>query len=168
MMATVYKGRVFSVAVETLRLANGNAHEIAVVRHPPSVVLLPMPDPEHIVLIRQYRHPVGREIWELPAGSLDPGEAAEAAARRECEEEIAMVPGRLERLGGWYPSPGFCDEEMIFFRATELAPPPANSPHHPDEDEEIHAQLFTVAEAKKMAARGEIVDLKTAYALTLV
>ena len=59
-------------------------------------------------------------MWELPAGSLNPGESAEAAAARECEEEIALRPERIERLGGFYPTPGFCDEELIFFRVSDL------------------------------------------------
>ena len=167
-MSIVYRGRVFSVSVETLRLPNGTEHQIDVVRHPPSVLLVPMPDPEHVILIRQYRHPAGMPLWELPAGSLDQGETAEAGARRECEEEISLVPARLERLGSWYPSPGFCDEEMVFFRATGLAAPAPDSPHRPDEDEVIEARVFTIVEAKAMLARGDIVDLKTAFGLTMI
>lgn len=166
-MPTVYRSRVFSVEVEQVTLPNGKAHEIAIVRHPPSVVLIPVPDAHHVVLIRQYRHSLAREIWELPAGSLNPGESAEAAAARECEEEIALRPGRIERLASFYPTPGFCDEELIFFRVSDLRRPPADSPHKPDEDEDIQAQTFTIADARAMVARGEIIDLKTAYGLTI-
>ena len=127
-----------------------------------------MPDADHVVLIRQYRCSIDREIWELPAGGVGPGESAEDAAKRECEEEIGLVPHGVERLGGLYPTPGYCDEEMIFFRVRDLRPPPPDSPHKPDEDEDIHAQTFTIAEAKAMVARGEIIDLKTAYGLTLI
>ena len=77
----VFQGRVFSIEVETLQLPGGGEHQVETVRHPPSVVLLPMQDDDHVILIRQYRHSIGRQIWELPAGSLDPGEAAESAAR---------------------------------------------------------------------------------------
>ena len=164
----VYKGRVFSVEVERVRFPNGRAHDVAVVRHPPSVVLLPMQSDNRVILIRQYRHSIRREIWELPAGSLDEGESAEAAAARECEEEIALVPGRVEPLGGLYPTPGYCDEEMIYFRVSDLHPQPPGSPHEPDDDEDIHVKSFTVAEARALVARGEIVDLKTAYGLTLI
>ena len=167
-MSIVYKGRVFSLEVETVRLPNGRDHEMAIVRHPPSVVLIPMTDADHVILIRQYRHSIRRDLWELPAGSVDSGESAEAAAARECEEEIGLVPARVDRLGGLYPTPGYCDEEMIFFRVSDLGPPPPDSPHKPDEDEDIHAQTFTIAEARAMAARGEIVDLKSAYGLTLI
>ena len=164
----VFEGRVFSVDVETLRLPDGGDHQVETVRHRPSVVLLPMQDDDHIILIRQYRHSIRRPIWELPAGSLEPGEAAEAAARRECEEEIALVPGRVDRLRGVFPAPGFCDEELIYFRVSGLRPPPPDSPHRPDPDEDIEAQVFTIAEARTMAARGEIIDLKTLYGLTLI
>ena len=167
-MAIVFKGRVFSVEVEIVRLPDGRAHEMAIVRHPPSVVLIPMTDAGHVILVRQYRHSVRRDLWELPAGSLDPGESADAAAKRECEEEIGLVPHRVDRLGGLYPTPGYCDEEMIFFRVSDLRAPPPDSPHKPDEDEDIHAQTFTIADAKAMVARGEIVDLKSAYGLTLI
>jgi ADP-ribose pyrophosphatase len=167
-MPIVYKGRVFSVEVERVRFPNGQSHDVSIVRHAPSVVLIPMQDEAHVILIRQYRHSIAREIWELPAGSLNPGETAEAAAARECEEEIRMVPQRLLRIGGLFPAPGFCDEELIFFRASDFRAPAPDSPHQPDADEDIHVQVFTVAEAKAMAARGEISDLKTAYGLTLL
>jgi ADP-ribose pyrophosphatase len=127
-----------------------------------------MQDDAHVILIRQYRASIRRELWELPAGSIDEGEAAEAAAVRECEEEIGLVPGIVEPLRGLFPTPGFCDEELIFFRVSELRPADPDSPRKPDEDEDIRPQMFTVAEAKSMAARGEIVDLKTAYGLTLI
>ena len=93
---------------------------------------------------------------------------AEEGARRECEEEIGRVPHRLERLCGLYPTPGFCDEKLIFFRASDLRPPPPDSPHHPDADEDITTRTVGVDEARAMLERGEIVDLKTAYALTLI
>lgn len=163
-----FEGRVFSVEVETVRLPNGRDHRVETVRHRPSVVLLPMPDDQNIVLIRQYRHSVRRHLWELPAGSLNPDEPAEAAAARECEEETRLVPGRVERIRGLFPAPGFCDEELIYFRLSDFRPRSADSPHVPDEDEDIETRLFTVTEAQAMAARGEIVDLKTAYGLTLI
>jgi ADP-ribose pyrophosphatase len=167
-MPIVYKGRVFSVEVEKIRLPDGREHQVEIVRHPPSVVLIPMQDRDHVILIRQYRPSIRQEMWELPAGSVDAGESAEAAAARECEEEIALAPHRIERLRGLYPSPGFCDEEMIFFRVSDLRAPPPDSPHKPDDDEDIHVRTFTVDEARAMVERGEIIDLKSAYGLTLI
>jgi len=167
-MSIVFKGRVFSVEVSRRRFPNGRRHEVAIVRHAPAVVVIPIDSEGHVVLIKQYRAALERELWEVPAGSVDAGETADAAARRECEEETGRVPARVERLGAWFPTPGYCDEEMIFFRATDLRPPPKNSPHKPDPDEDITAQPFTIVEARAMVARGDIVDLKTAYALTLI
>ena len=164
----VYESRVFQVEETRARFPDGRERDVAVVRHAPVAVLVPVPAPGQVLLIRQYRASIGRETWELPAGGIEPGETEEQAARRECEEEIALVPHALERLGAWFPSPGFCDEEMIFFRATDLRRPAPDSSHRPDEDENITAQLFAIDDAKRMARSGEIVDLKTAYGLTLI
>ena len=167
-MPIVYTGRVFSVDVETIHSPGGRAHTVETVRHRPSVVLLPMPDDRHVVLVRQYRHSVTRELWELPAGGVNAGESPESAAARECEEETALAPGRVERLRDLFPAPGFCDEVLVYFRCSDLRTPPPDSPHKPDEDEYIEAKVVTVVEAKAMVERGEILDLKTAYGLTLI
>ena len=166
-MNTIYRGRVFSVETGTRRFPNGQEHEVEIVRHAPSVVLIPFEDDGRIVIVKQYRAPLDRETWEFPAGRLNDGESAEDAARRECEEEIRRVPHRIERLRGLYPAPGFCDEQLIFFRVSDLRTPPPDSPHKPDDDEDITTRSVAVAEARAMFERGEIVDLKTAYALTL-
>ena len=159
---------MFSVETGRRRFPNGTEHDVAIVRHAPSVVLIPIDGDGRVIIVRQYRAPLDREIWEFPAGRLDEGESAEDAARRECEEEIGVVPHRVERLGGFYAAPGFCDEELIFFRVSDLRPPPPDSPNKPDEDEDITTRTVPVAEVRAMLARGEIVDLKTAYALTLI
>jgi ADP-ribose pyrophosphatase len=167
-MAIVYKGRVFSVDVQTVHTPAGKAHDIATIRHGPCAVVIPILDDGRVVMIRQFRHSVGRDLWELPAGNVDDGESVEAAAFRECEEETGLAPGRVEQLGSLFPAPGYSDEEMFFFRASGLRPPPKDSPHKPDEDEAIEVHPMTVAEAKAMAGRGDVVDLKTAYGLTLI
>ena len=167
-MTVVFKGRVFAVEVDKRRFPKGRVHDVAIVRHAPSGVLIPVDDNGRVILVTQYRAPIDRDTWELPAGSLDAGESAEAAAARECEEEIALAPGRIERLGSWYPTPGYCDEEMIFFKVSELHAPAPDSQHRPDDDEDIGTRAVSVAEARAMVDRGEIVDLKTAFALTLI
>ena len=88
-------------------MPNGREVTVDVVRHARSVVLLPMPEPGHIVLIRQYRYDVNRWLWEVPAGSVDPGEEPDEAARRECHEEIGQVPETIVRLGAFLPTPGY-------------------------------------------------------------
>src|SRR5262245_49154155 len=115
-MPIVFTGRVFSVEVDQRQYPHGTKHEIQVVRHSASVVIIPMRDDGQVILSRQYRASVDRELWEVPAGRVDHGETAEDAVRRECEEEIGLVPRKLERIRGLYPAPGFCDEELIFFR----------------------------------------------------
>jgi ADP-ribose diphosphatase len=167
-MPIVYKSRVFAVEETRRRFPNGQEHDIVVVRHAPSVVLVPIEADGRVVLIKQYRGSVDRELWEFPAGRVDENESAEDAARRECEEEIGRVPASVERLGAFFPTPGYCDELLIFFRVRDLRQPPPDSPHHPDEDEDISARSLTVAEARAMLQRGEIIDLKTAYALSLL
>lgn len=167
-MAIEFKGKVFSVEVAKKRFPNGREHQIEVVRHAPAVVIVPVEDDGRIVLIRQYRAAIDREMWEVPAGSLDEGESVEAAAARECEEETGRAPSRVDRLGAHYPTPGYCDELMNFVRVSGLHAPAPDSPHVPDEDEYITARAFTLEEARAMVKRGEIVDLKTAYALTLI
>lgn len=162
----VYDGRIIRVERDVVRLPHGGRATMEVVRHRGSVVLVPQPGPGELVLIRQYRYVIGRWIWELPAGSLEPGEAPARAARRECEEEIGLTPGRLTRLGAFYPTPGFCDERMIFYRCDRLAPP-RHAPAR-DADEQIEPRTVTVAQAWRMAARGEIVDMKTLLGLVLL
>jgi ADP-ribose pyrophosphatase len=165
---TVFSGRVFTVQVESITLPKGHALEAEIVRHPGSVVIVPLNDLNEVVLVRQYRHAIGRHTWELPAGSLKAGEDVRAAALRECQEEIVMVAERLQPLGSFFPTPGYCDEEMHFFLATGLrAPRDGDEEAHPDEDEDIETRWVPLEEALAMVARGEIVDLKTVAGLSL-
>src|SRR5262249_21801251 len=123
-MPIVFRSRVFSVEVEKKRFPNGRDLEVAIVRHPPAVVIIPIESDGRVVLIKQFRPAIDRELWEVPAGSVDEGESPEVAAKRECEEEIGRVPGRIERLGAWHPTPGYCHRQMIFFPPTPLPHPP--------------------------------------------
>lgn len=163
---TVFHGRVFDITIEEFEREDGKRHTVHVVRHPRSVVMLVMPDAATVVLVGQYRHPVGRRLWEVPAGTLEPGEDPLEAARRECEEETGYAPGHVERLGAFFAAPGYCDEEMIFYVATGLTRPQV--PAAPDDDEDIETREVPLAEAREMVRRGDIVDMKSALALTLV
>jgi ADP-ribose pyrophosphatase len=167
--ATAFEGRIFTVTRDRVALPNGRTVTMEIVRHPGSVVLLPMKDERHIVLIRQYRYALGRWIWELPAGSLDPGEDPAAAAARECEEEIGLVPNAVEFAGSWYPTPGFCTEAMNYYKLTGLHVPNPDGPlAEKDEDEDIRVHEFSIDEARELVRRGDVIDLKTAWGLTLV
>jgi ADP-ribose pyrophosphatase len=161
-----FEGRIFAVHVDRAEMPGGREVTLEVVRHPASVVLLPMPDPDHVVLVRQYRYPVDRWVWELPAGSIDPGETPDAAARRECHEEIGRVPRTLERLGSLFPTPGYCDEEMHFYRLDGLDDPTTAA--HLDEDEVLEPRTFSVQDIRAMIQRREILDMKTVAGLALL
>ncbi len=162
----MFDGKVFEIDRDRVRMPNGREVIVDIVRHVRSVVLLPIPEAGHVILIRQYRYPVRRWLWELPAGSVDPGEEPEAAAARECHEEIGLVPDTIVRLGAFLPTPGYCTEEMIFFRLSGLSTP--NEPAEVDEDEDIEPRTFTLAEARAMVRRGEIADMKTVVGLGLL
>lgn len=163
-----FTGRIFRVEVDRVRLPTGHEVPMEIVRHPGSVVLLPIPSPGSVILIRQYRYTLGRYIWELPAGSLKPGEDPDAAAARECEEEIDLVPGRIERVRTFYPTPGFCDEAMTYYRCLQLGPRAADSTARRDDDEDIEPHTFTLEDVRAMIASGEIVDLKTVAGVSLI
>ena len=165
---TVHRGRIFQVEIDVVKLPSGHTVDMEIVRHPGSVVLLPVPKPGSIILIRQYRYTIDRWIWELPAGSLKPGEDPGHAAARECEEEIGLAPGRVTRLRGYFPTPGFCDEQMIYYRCEDLRPPAPDSKARKDADEEIEPRTFTIDEARELVSSGEIIDLKTVAGLTMI
>ena len=162
----LFEGKVFAVDRDRVKMPNGREVGVDVVRHPRSVVLLPVPEPGHVVLIRQYRYAVNKYLWELPAGSVDAGEEPEAAAKRECHEEIGQLPDTVVRLAALLPTPGYCDEEMLFFRVSGLSVPDEAAAL--DEDEDIEPRTFTLPEAREMVRRGEITDMKTVVGLTLI
>ena len=162
----VYDGTVFDVDRDKVRMPNGREVMVDVVRHPKSVVLIPVPEPGHVILIKQYRYPVKTFLWEFPAGSVDEGESPEQAARRECHEEIGLVPETIVRLAAMYPTPGYCDEEMVFFRLSNLEEPTEAAAK--DEDEDIEAKTFELREARDMVRRGEITDMKTVAGLAMI
>ena len=162
----VFSGSVFDVDRDRVRMPNGRLVTVDVVRHSRSVVILPVPAPGEIILVRQYRYAINRFLWEAPAGSVDDGEDPDAAARRECHEEIGLVPETIVRLAALFPTPGYCNEEMIFYRASALAQP--DEAAEVDEDEDLEPKTFAVAEAREMVRRGEIVDMKTIVGLGLL
>jgi ADP-ribose pyrophosphatase len=164
---TIYEGRIFTVHVETIALPKGGTLNAEIIRHPGSVVIVPVTEDDEVVLVRQYRPALGRWAWELPAGSLKPGEDVAKAAARECHEEIGLVADRLVPLGSFYPTPGYCDELMNFYRATGLRQPRGDEHAQQDEDEDIEAKAFSRDALTRMIAAGEIIDLKTIAGLAM-
>jgi ADP-ribose pyrophosphatase len=157
----IFSGAVF--AVERDRLLEESGVEIIreVVRHPGGAGALPLFDDGRVALVKQYRHPARRELLEIPAGRIEDGETPEKCASREVEQEIGFRAGRLEKLAEFYSTPGFCEEKLHVYLATALSP----SSQALDHDEWVEIVYLTLAEAVRMAERGEIEDSKTIIAL---
>ncbi|HET8782104.1 MAG TPA: NUDIX hydrolase [Pyrinomonadaceae bacterium] len=158
----VFDGRVFNVTVDTVQEGE-LTYQREVVHHHGSAVILPVFDDGTVALVRQYRHPAVRYLLEAPAGSLDDGERPDAGAARELQEELGLIAGRMEKLSEFFVSPGFCEEKMWVFLATELTDGPPN----PEEDEVLEVVRLSLDEALEMISSGEIQDAKTIIALML-
>jgi ADP-ribose pyrophosphatase len=159
----LYDGKVLALDLDEVQEPGGVRATREVVRHRGSAACLAVHGDGRVVLVRQYRHPVAAEVWEVPAGRLDAGETPEEAARRELEEEVGLRAGRLEKLLEFWTTPGFCDEAMSLYRATLLESVPAR----PEADERIHVLTTSLAEARAMIGRGEVREGKTLVALLL-
>lgn len=165
----IYNGRVFNITVDHVAYPDGRVVKMECVRHRGSVILLPMTAPGRLLLVRQYRYVVNEWLWELPAGTLDPGESLEEAALRECHEEVGKIAGRAQKLLSFFPSPGFCDEEMNFFLLTDLRDRRADEPApHQDPDEILNVKEFSVQDVREMVRAGEIRDMKTVVGIGLL
>jgi len=158
----IFDGRVFKVTVDTVREGE-LTYQREVVHHPGSAVILPVHDDGTVMLVRQYRHPAVRYLLEAPAGTLSDGERPEAGAARELQEEIGLVAGRMEKLSEFFVSPGFLEEKMWVYLATELS----EGQQRLDEDELLDVVRLPIAEALEMITSGEIQDAKTIISLML-
>lgn len=156
----LYEGRVFSVRTDELRYSDGSAHRVDVVEHGASLAIVATPTPGEVVLVRQYRHPVRSMLWEIPAGTAEPGEAPLEGAKRELREETGYRAGRIELIGSTWMTPGFCSEIMHFFHAYDLIAGETAF----DDDERIEVACFTIQAARRLAAKGTA-DAKTMLAL---
>jgi ADP-ribose pyrophosphatase len=153
----VYRGRAIRVRVDDAVKPNGKKTTREVVEHVDCVVVLPIDSNGSILLVRQFRHAVSKDLLELPAGSIDPGETPEEAATRELREETGYKPGKLERLGGFYAAPGYCTEYLQFFRASQLE----KSPLTAEDTDEIEVVSVSPADVLGLIASGQICDAKT-------
>jgi ADP-ribose pyrophosphatase len=158
----IFRGRVFNVSVDTIREGD-KVYEREVVHHPGSAVIVPVFDDGTIALVRQYRHPAVRYLLEAPAGTLRRGEEPEAGAARELEEELGLVSGSLEKLSEFFVSPGFCEEKMWVYLATELT----ETEQRLEDDEVIEVVRVPFSQALSMITTGEIEDAKTIIGVML-
>lgn len=157
-----YHGRKFDLSIDTVR-ENGRVCVREVVHHPGSAVIIPAFDDNTVALVRQYRHPTVRYLLEAPAGTLDKGELPEEGAARELEEEIGVVAGRMEKLSEFFVSPGFCEEKMWLYLATDLTA----TAQRLEEDEILEVVRLPIERALQMITDGEIEDAKTIIGLML-
>ena len=153
----LFTGKLFRVVRHGYHAAAGTWHERETILHPGAAVVLPFVDADRVCLVRNYRHAVGKTLIELPAGTLEPGEAPEATAGRELCEETGFRSRRLERLAAFYMSPGILHEQMHLFLATELEPGEAR----PAGGEQVEPLIVGWHEALEMARDGRIEDAKS-------
>jgi ADP-ribose pyrophosphatase len=157
----IYEGRVVNLRVDTLPAPGGRTHDVEVVEHSGAVVVIVQPTPDTMLLVKQYRHPVGRDTWEAVAGGMDPGETAVAAAMRELREETGYRARRMTHLFSGYSAPGFCTELLHFCVAEGYDVGATDF----DEDEQIETGIFPLAELWRQIRAGELQDAKTQVAV---
>lgn len=160
---SVFQGKVFSVRIDHLERPSGGAQRVELVEHPGAVAIIPIDDEERIWFVRQYRHPAGENLLELPAGTLQDQEDPEACAVRESREEIGLLPGVLDHLGGTFLAPGYSTEYIHYFLARDLTP----APLAPDEDEELFVEKLSWDEIQSHISNATIRDAKTLVGLFL-
>jgi ADP-ribose pyrophosphatase len=158
-----YAGRAFNVRRDHLMTPSGNTVKYDIIEHIGSVSLVPVDENGQMYFVRQYRHAAGIDLLELPAGTLEPGEPPEEAARREIREEIGMAAQNMLEIGSFYLAPGYSTELMHVFLATGLT----DDPLDPDADEYLSVEKLPVAEALQLAENGQMQDAKSLAALLL-
>jgi ADP-ribose pyrophosphatase len=158
----VFRGRVFDVSVDTVREGD-KTYVREVVHHPGSAVIIPVFDDGTLALVRQYRHPAVKYLLEVPAGSLSAPESPEEGAARELEEELGVVAGRMEKLTEFFVSPGFVEEKMWLYLATELT----ETEQRLEDDEILDIVRVSFTRAFEMIEDGEIEDAKTIIGIML-
>ena len=157
----IYKGRIVDLRLEDVALPNGRSVKLEVVHHPGAAAIVAVDERDEVVVIRQLRHAAGGFIWEVPAGTLAPGEAPEACARRELREEAGLLATEWTPLGSILTTPGFCDERIHLFLARGLSP----AAQQLDDDEVIDVSRVPMRRALEMVRDGTIEDAKTIAAL---
>jgi len=159
----IYQGRAFNVRRDEVRMQNQNTVYLDIIEHIGAVTILPLDIDGRILFIRQYRHATGKELLELPAGTLDHAELPENCALREIREETGYAAGKLIKIGEFFLAPGYSTEYMHVYLASDLRPDPLPG----DEDEFISLEPIPIKQAYDMALNGELQDGKSLAALLL-
>lgn len=157
----IFKGKVLTMKYDTVLLPNGANATREIIEHPGAVAVVPVTNDGRIVLVRQYRYPVGKIMLEIPAGKLDKGESPDNCAMRELAEETGYMAGQLVKMTSIYTTPGFTDEIIHVYMARNLTV----TDQHPDEDEFINVEVYTKEQIKEMIADGTICDAKSMVGL---
>ncbi len=160
----VYEGKILTYTVDKVKLPNGRESTREVLIHNGGVTIIAQPEPSKIVLVKQFRYAIGKVFWELPAGTLHKNENPIIAAKRELKEETGYIAKSLEPMGIVYPLPGYSNEVLYFFRATELI----DDEPEPDPDENIEVKVMDLKQVWQMIKDGEIRDAKTISGISLV
>lgn len=159
----LFSGRILKLRLDQVSLPDGRSATREVVEHPGAVAIVPINGQGEIILVRQYRHPVGKILLEIPAGKLDPGESPETCAARELEEETGYTAGDLRPLASIYTTPGFSNEKIHIYLARNLTA----SVQRPDADEFIQVEAYSPGQIKDFLADGRICDAKTMLGIFL-
>lgn len=157
----IQRGRVFDVTLENVCLPNGACIDMTIVRHPGAAAIVPLAGNDEILMLKQYRHAVGRYWWEIPAGTLNKQEEPLACAQRELAEETGYTARLWDPLGAISPVPGYSDERIHIFLARELSKTQQNL----DFDEIIEVHPLPVQDVVSMIMSGEIEDAKSIAAI---
>ena len=161
--ASLYQGKILSLRRDRVRLPSGRLTIREVVEHSDSVCMVPLDEAGNVVLVRQYRTPTESALLEVPAGGIEAGEVSEQAVLRELQEEIGYTAGSLRLLSGFWLAPGWCDEFMYAYLATDLIP----SRMDPDDDEIIETVRVPLNETLGLIEQGAIQDAKSIASLLL-
>ncbi len=154
---SIYDGRAVKLRVDTVQMPSGRETTREIVEHSDCVAIVATDADDNVLLVNQFRHPVEKELLEIPAGGIDTGEDPAAAVRREMQEETGYLPRKIERLGGFYSSPGYCTEYLYLYLATDLTP----SQLYAEDTESIRLVRVPITEIPGLIASGSICDAKS-------